>query len=910
MSISESRSALVRYVALRLDRMLGLTLLARRLSETESLLESLRGRVSSESVAAREAMDALRRDLSDAHARADRFEARAREAETARAELVSRVEAQQAQIACLAKDVGQIPSRSEPRLAQIETGVDEVRRRISRLDSAAADTAAALGAHARASEAHDAALRMLKADLATRCVSVEDLLQKVHADQSALAARLDEVEAAASAARGALAAIEARASALVDLAHGAQARADGAVQRAAHVDMQVTRIDGILVQHHAEIDAARKTATARLDEAELRLKAAERVVAELGREIRTIDAHVHNQDARAMRRLDALEAGQTWSADAVDRLDRAVAAVQSVQVEAADMLGRALESAAARLDGVDTTQAELDARLAAAETRLASNETKSASIDAQVAAAAERVDILAAQLTMLDATMTSAVEQARGLEVQLRTVDTAMASLVRTVDALKEEGIRREETATRALQELGGRVSGLRDAVDEAALRTTKALDSANSGLARGEAAFRRAEHVDAQVTRIDEALGQQHATIAVLAETARARLDGFAACLAAFERTVGFAGEAAAAAQRRIEDVLGMARGAQARSEESLGRVRHLDDQIVRIDATLAQARGRIERIEGQVASGITELHQRLDWLHAFDQSVQVRFGDLADAGVLPTRRKRAARPYDAVAVVSIGRTGSMWLWNVARDLLETAGLGVVALDSADFDRAWFIARLSGRDIICLHHHKVEPPRPKVRYIVPYRDIRDVALSTMRFNRVDFDTVLSWLPGQMEALDALMAYDDAVALKIRYEAMVRHPDRAVLDVATFLGISLSRDKARVLAERYSRERVRRLTQANDRLFKGPESRPSIHKFYRAGAPTGAVAIQSGPVILPAAYNPDLSLRIIDERTRFQTNHVSSKGPGEWRIALTAEQKKRLNDATREWLGRYRYRQR
>jgi len=53
--------------------------------------------------------------------------------------------------------------------------------------------------------------------------------------------------------------------------------------------------------------------------------------------------------------------------------------------------------------------------------------------------------------------------------------------------------------------------------------------------------------------------------------------------------------------------------------------------------------------------------------------------------------------------------------------------------------------------------------------------------------------------------------------------------------------------------------------------------------------------------------NLDGSVRGYDYKTGFQSGHITSREEGEWRDALSAEQKQQVNQLTTAWLKRYGY---
>lgn len=116
------------------------------------------------------------------------------------------------------------------------------------------------------------------------------------------------------------------------------------------------------------------------------------------------------------------------------------------------------------------------------------------------------------------------------------------------------------------------------------------------AGAARAEAALRRVEHVDAQVTRIDGALAAQHGEIDALDKALRPALrdlDGRVTSLESADRSLW--SEIRGTGSRLAGEV------AQAHSLAA-----HLDVQLTRLDGAVARSRHRLDRAVGLAQTGL----------------------------------------------------------------------------------------------------------------------------------------------------------------------------------------------------------------------------------------------------------------------------------------------------------------
>lgn len=249
---------------------------------------------------------------------------------------------------------------------------------------------------------------------------------------------------------------------------------------------------------------------------------------------------------------------------------------------------------------------------------------------------------------------------------------------------------------------------------------------------------------------------------------------------------------------------------------------------------------------------------------------------------------------PYKAVWVASAVRTGSMWAYNVARRALILAGAKVFMpgphLPETDWPKSAraVIDRDIRGEVFCYKiHNLLRHDLPRTRFIVTYRDVRDSCLSYMRFMHADFETALQATKMMMIITDYYLQAPDDIALKLPYNAIAESPLVAAERIAAFLNLDIARADLLRLTESMHRDKISKLTAENDRAF---------HELIAAGEQPAAGA---------TVKNFDGTVRFVHPQTQFQTNHVTSRGDGEWREALSREQQERLHDVTAAWLRRY-----
>ncbi len=247
---------------------------------------------------------------------------------------------------------------------------------------------------------------------------------------------------------------------------------------------------------------------------------------------------------------------------------------------------------------------------------------------------------------------------------------------------------------------------------------------------------------------------------------------------------------------------------------------------------------------------------------------------------------------PYRVVWITGMSRAGSMWLFNVTRDLLREAGLRPLPESpSIDEESSPALARahLEGGPadaVACLKSHEfLAADWPASRFLVPYRDVRAAASSFMRFMRCDFARALDAAKGMMEATDHYAGFDPAIALMLPYPEIESRPAAVVERVAGFLALPVGAAAARRIAERYAKARVLAIIERTN---------AGLQAKLDSGAPIGP------DEVVP---NADGSYRARDAETSFQSNHIS--GQEDWRQGLAPAQVDALDSLAGDWLARY-----
>ncbi|MFO1069959.1 MAG: sulfotransferase domain-containing protein [Geminicoccaceae bacterium] len=236
-------------------------------------------------------------------------------------------------------------------------------------------------------------------------------------------------------------------------------------------------------------------------------------------------------------------------------------------------------------------------------------------------------------------------------------------------------------------------------------------------------------------------------------------------------------------------------------------------------------------------------------------------------------------------VWVAGMARSGSMWTYNIVRELValdgnrvfpaqvpkletEVAAAAGAALRDADPRHVW---------VLKTHHPVADSPR--ALFVAPRRDLRDAMVSVMRFMRLDPGIALRAAEVSARLTDHYReTVPDARRLDLDYRETTAEPTPALLRIAAFLGIAVDADTAALLVARYSKEAVRARL---DRLQL-------------------AATVQM-------VGNADGSSRLFDPATGFQGGHVSDYRDGDWQRVLPRPLLELVDARLGGWLARYGY---
>lgn len=251
----------------------------------------------------------------------------------------------------------------------------------------------------------------------------------------------------------------------------------------------------------------------------------------------------------------------------------------------------------------------------------------------------------------------------------------------------------------------------------------------------------------------------------------------------------------------------------------------------------------------------------------------------------------------FEVVWISSMPRSGSMWTYNVVRELVRRSGYRVLPEDVALSDRdcaEYFNHEMPAHrgpgTVFVLKMHACLTDIPPSHFVITnVRDIRDAVVSYMRLMHVGFDDALEYYGAFTGIADHYVGLPDERRMVIRYDEMTSAPAEIVRRIAERLSLPVNHALVEDVTVQFSKEKVAALIESKDRQV-------------RDLTPYGR--LPEGQVLLDRADGVAVT---VDRSTGFQSGHVSNYQDGTWRDLLSDDEAGALDQTFGEWLTRHGY---
>ena len=248
---------------------------------------------------------------------------------------------------------------------------------------------------------------------------------------------------------------------------------------------------------------------------------------------------------------------------------------------------------------------------------------------------------------------------------------------------------------------------------------------------------------------------------------------------------------------------------------------------------------------------------------------------------------------------ISTVARTGSMWLFNITREILNSKKFNVLPDKIPKFDEDHF--EIFHKKSLEDHNHlnkyvfkvhqilKQEIPHSKI--LTTIRDPRDICVSCMKFMKKNFRQSLDISKSMITYINTYEKYSKEKLKFIKYEKSIENDTvKTIEDISEFIECKIGHEEAKKISEKFSKDNVTQLIKINDEILKN-----KIKQKKEINRDTEIV------------YFSKDNYRSYDAKTGFQTNHISSSSSQEWKKILTKEEINILNSEFESFLIKNNY---
>ena len=243
--------------------------------------------------------------------------------------------------------------------------------------------------------------------------------------------------------------------------------------------------------------------------------------------------------------------------------------------------------------------------------------------------------------------------------------------------------------------------------------------------------------------------------------------------------------------------------------------------------------------------------------------------------------------------------RTGSMWLFNVAREIFIINKYNVfpdkIPKNDKDFLDIYNSESVNDNNVSNKYVFKVHSPMNSdllnSKVLTTIRDPRDVCASYKEFMKSDFESALTAAKGMIDFIKYYKPFDKDYLKFFKYEDIENRTIETIISLSKFIECEINFDTAKLISEKFNKQNVRSLIKNNDEKL--------MNKIKNKGK------IEKSEIV----YFSKENYRAFDKQTGFQTNHISNRNSGEWQKAFSKKEIEIINSdqELNDFLNEYNY---
>ena len=229
---------------------------------------------------------------------------------------------------------------------------------------------------------------------------------------------------------------------------------------------------------------------------------------------------------------------------------------------------------------------------------------------------------------------------------------------------------------------------------------------------------------------------------------------------------------------------------------------------------------------------------------------------------------------------ISTASRTGSMWLFNVVREIFIISNYRVFPQNVPKSDEAFLeiYKKESLKDddkknkFVFKVHSILDADLPKSKILTTIRDPRDVCASFKEFMKTDFDSAMKSAKSMIYFVNHYMSFKDDYLKFFKYEDIVEKSTQTILDVSKFVDCEINHEEAELISEKFNKKNVKEIIKNVDQKL--------LNKIKNKGK------IDPSEIV----YHSKDNYRAFDTQTGFQSNHISQRDNGEWKKAFSQKE--------------------
>ena len=246
---------------------------------------------------------------------------------------------------------------------------------------------------------------------------------------------------------------------------------------------------------------------------------------------------------------------------------------------------------------------------------------------------------------------------------------------------------------------------------------------------------------------------------------------------------------------------------------------------------------------------------------------------------------------------ISTVPRTGSMWLYNITREILKLSKINVLPIKIPKNDKELFeifdkqsLVEQNKLDKHVFKTHKIiKPNLPKSKILTTIRDPRDICISYKEFMKTDFDSALKAAKTLLKYEKIYKSYNKDYLKFFKYENIENKSVETILEIANFIGYEINYKNAEEISLKYNKKKVKELIKNNDEnLFSKIKNKEDIDES-------------------SIVYFSKDNYRSFDLKTGFQTNHISNRNSGDWKKSFSSKEIEILNFEFKDFISEYKF---